>query len=126
VGAQVLELEPQALAVREVVGIVAGQERRAGVRERDAEGCRQAAARRVKHAQARIAGRRALECLSRAVARAAVHGDDLEVGEGLALERGERGAQPGCGVVDGQQHRDRGHAWRVAETAWAATGRLLC
>ena len=103
------ELPREALAMGEIVAVVARDDGRARVLEGGVERGRKAGGRGMDHAQPRFGDGRALEALAAPVARAVVHRDHLEVAERLPPHRGERGREVGSGVADGKQHGDRGH-----------------
>src|SRR5439155_2796494 len=105
------------IAVGQIVGVVAGDER--GTRERECgrERRRQPERRRVDHAESRLGGGGAIEPGAGPVGRAVVHRDDLEVANALPRQRAQRRGEPRRGVADRHEHGDRGHMSRLAAAA---------
>jgi hypothetical protein len=107
-GGEIVALELQAPGVHEVVGVHAGDERSAGLREAEVEGGHEADAAGAQQAgPGVVAGVRGNKG-RRLVRRAVVHGEQLVVAEGLPPDGGEAGGQGGRGVAEGHEDGDGG------------------
>jgi hypothetical protein len=110
---QVRQLELEAAAVGEVVGVLAREERTRREPARGLEGGRQPARLRAHEADTRVARGGLRDALGRVVARAVVDGNDLEVGDSLAQDGRKGGVDPRPGVAGGQEHGDERPAWLI-------------
>ncbi len=107
---QVGELRRQALRMHQVVGVHAGDQRGAGLRNPQVQRGDQAHAAGLEQANPLVLLRRSPNDRRRVVGRAIVDRQQLEVAERLALDRLQAVGQRGGGVAERQNDRDRGRA----------------